>query len=135
MPTAAAMSRVLVPSKPWRRKSRAAALTSCRRRLPSSRSSSLLRGRPRGRLAGAEQGACIAKTAALAAGWDVRCAGVQVNRFCASGLEAVNLAAQKVASGFEDLVVAGGVESMSRVPIGADGGPWAQDPATNMATD
>jgi len=82
-----------------------------------------------------EQGACIAKTAALAAGWDVRCAGVQVNRFCASGLEAVNLAAQKVASGFEDLVVAGGVESMSRVPIGADGGPWAQDPATNMATD
>jgi acetyl-CoA C-acetyltransferase len=82
-----------------------------------------------------EQGACIAKTAALVAGWDVRCAGVQVNRFCASGLEAVNLAAQKVASGFEDLVVAGGVESMSRVPIGADGGPWAQDPATNMATD
>src|SRR5256714_7466056 len=82
-----------------------------------------------------EQGACIAKTAALKAGWDVRCAGVQVNRFCASGLEAVNLAAQKVASGFEDVVVAGGVESMSRVPIGADGGPWAQDPATNMATD
>jgi acetyl-CoA C-acetyltransferase len=82
-----------------------------------------------------EQGACIAKTAALVAGWDVRCAGVQVNRFCASGLEAVNLAAQKVASGFEDLVVAGGVESMSRVPIGSDGGAWAQDPATNMATD
>src|SRR2546423_1818687 len=82
-----------------------------------------------------EQGSCIAKTAALKAGWDVRCAGVQVNRFCASGLEAVNLAAQKVASGWEDLVVAGGVESMSRVPIGADGGPWAQDPETNMATD
>jgi acetyl-CoA C-acetyltransferase len=82
-----------------------------------------------------EQGACIAKTAALKAGWDVRCAGVQVNRFCASGLEAVNLAAQKVRSGFEDLVVAGGVESMSRVPIGSDGGPWAQDPQTNMATD
>ena len=82
-----------------------------------------------------EQGACIAKTAALKAGWDVRCAGVQVNRFCASGLEAVNLAAQKVASGWEDLVVAGGVESMSRVPIGSDGGPWAQDPETNMATD
>ena len=82
-----------------------------------------------------EQGACIAKTAALKAGWDVRCAGVQVNRFCASGLEAVNLAAQKVRSGWEDLVVAGGVESMSRVPIGSDGGPWAQDPETNMATD
>ncbi|HJV60663.1 MAG TPA: acetyl-CoA C-acetyltransferase [Albitalea sp.] len=82
-----------------------------------------------------EQGACIAKTAALKAGWDVRCAGVQINRFCASGLEAVNLAAQKVRSGWEDLVVAGGVESMSRVPIGADGGPWAQDPETNMATD
>jgi acetyl-CoA C-acetyltransferase len=82
-----------------------------------------------------EQGACIAKTAALKAGWDVRCAGVQINRFCASGLEAVNLAAQKVRSGWEDLVVAGGVESMSRVPIGADGGPWAQDPETSMATD
>jgi acetyl-CoA C-acetyltransferase len=60
---------------------------------------------------------------------------VQVNRFCASGLEAVNLAAQKVRSGFEDLVVAGGVESMSRVPLGSDGGAWAQDPATHMATD
>ena len=82
-----------------------------------------------------EQGACIAKTAALKAGWDVRAAGVQINRFCASGLEAVNLAAQKVRSGWEDLVVAGGVESMSRVPIGSDGGPWAQDPETNMATD
>jgi len=82
-----------------------------------------------------EQGACIAKTAALKAGWDVRCAGVQINRFCASGLEAVNLAAQKVRSGWEDLVVAGGVESMSRVPIGSDGGPWAQDPETNMETD
>ncbi|HEY0856261.1 MAG TPA: acetyl-CoA C-acetyltransferase [Albitalea sp.] len=82
-----------------------------------------------------EQGACIAKTAALRAGWDMRCAGVQINRFCASGLEAVNLAAQKVRSGWEDLVVAGGVESMSRVPLGSDGGPWAQDPETNMATD
>ena len=81
-----------------------------------------------------EQGSCIAKTAAIKAGWDVRCAGVQVNRFCASGLEAVNLAAQKVRSGFEDLVVAGGVESMSRVPIGSDGGAWAQDPRTNLDT-
>ncbi len=82
-----------------------------------------------------EQGAVIAKVAALKAGWDWRCAGVQLNRFCASGLEAVNLAAQKVRSGWEDLVVAGGVESMSRVPIGADGGAWAQDPATSSATD
>ena len=82
-----------------------------------------------------EQGSVIAKVAALKAGWDWQCAGVQINRFCASGLEAVNLAAQKVRSGWEDLVVAGGVESMSRVPIGADGGAWAQDPATNSATD
>jgi acetyl-CoA C-acetyltransferase len=81
-----------------------------------------------------EQGSVIAKTAALKAGWEFRVAGMQINRFCASGLEAVNLAAQKVASGWEDLVVAGGVESMSRVPIGSDGGAWAQDPATNFAT-
>jgi acetyl-CoA C-acetyltransferase len=81
-----------------------------------------------------EQGSVIAKVAALKAGWDWRCAGVQLNRFCASGLEAVNLAAQKVRSGWEDLVVAGGVESMSRVPLGSDGGAWAQDPATNSAT-
>ena len=81
-----------------------------------------------------DQGAVIAKVAALKAGWDVRCSGVQVNRFCASGLEAVNLAAQKVRSGWEDLVVAGGVESMSRVPLGADGGAWALDPETSSAT-
>ena len=81
-----------------------------------------------------EQGSVIAKVAALKAGWDWRCSGVQINRFCASGLEAVNMAAMKVASGWEDLVVAGGVESMSRVPIGSDGGAWAQDPATNSAT-
>ena len=81
-----------------------------------------------------EQGSVIAKVAALKAGWDWRCSGLQINRFCASGLEAVNLAAQKVRSGWEDLVVAGGVESMSRVPIGSDGGAWAQDPETNSAT-
>ena len=80
-----------------------------------------------------EQGSVIAKTAALRAGWDFKVAGVQINRFCASGLEAVNLAAQKVASGWEDLVVAGGVESMSRVPIGSDGGAWSQDPETSAA--
>ena len=81
-----------------------------------------------------DQGAVIAKTAALAAGWDLKVAGMQINRFCASGLEAVNLAAQKVRSGWEDLIVAGGVESMSRVPMGSDGGAWAQDPETNLAT-
>lgn len=81
-----------------------------------------------------DQGAVIAKSAALAAGWDLKVAGVQLNRFCASGLEAVNLAAQKVRSGWEDLVVAGGVESMSRVPMGSDGGAWALDPETNLST-
>ena len=81
-----------------------------------------------------DQGAVIAKVAALKAGWDFTCSGVQINRFCASGLEAVNLAAQKIRSGWEELVVAGGVESMSRVPIGSDGGAWAMDPATNAST-
>ncbi len=57
--------------------------------------------------------------------------GVQINRFCASGLEAVNMAAQKVRSGWDELVLAGGVESMSRVPMGSDGGAWMLDPATN----
>lgn len=81
-----------------------------------------------------EQGSDIAKTAAVAAGLPDTVAGVQLNRFCASGLEAVNIAAQKVRSGWEDLVLAGGVESMSRVPMGSDGGPWAQDPETNFDT-
>lgn len=80
-----------------------------------------------------EQGADIARTAALLAGLPDVVSGMQVNRFCASGLEAVNLAAAKVASGYEDLVFAGGVEGMSRVPMGADGGAWAQDPATARA--
>ena len=81
-----------------------------------------------------EQGSVLPKVAAIKAGWAFTTAGVQINRFCASGLEAVNMAAQKVRSGWEDLVVAGGIESMSRVPIGADGGAWAQDPETNSAT-
>ena len=81
-----------------------------------------------------EQGSVLPKVAALKAGWDWRCSGVQLNRFCASGLEAVNMAAMKVRSGWEDLVVAGGVECMSRVPIGSDGGAWAQDPETNSET-
>ncbi len=81
-----------------------------------------------------EQGADLARTAVLMAGWDVSVPGTQLNRFCASGLEAVNLAAQKVRSGFDDLVVAGGVESMSRVPMGSDGGAWFIDPETNLRT-
>jgi acetyl-CoA C-acetyltransferase len=81
-----------------------------------------------------EQGGCMPKAAALAAGWDFHAPGMQINRFCASGLEAVNLAAQKVRSGSEELVVAGGVESMSRVPMGSDGGAWALDPETNLDT-
>jgi acetyl-CoA C-acetyltransferase len=81
-----------------------------------------------------DQGADIAKTAAIKAGLPDTVAGVQLNRFCASGLEAVNMAAQKVASGWEDLVFAGGVESMSRVPMGTDGGAWAMDPETAYDT-
>src|SRR6202051_4299671 len=81
-----------------------------------------------------DQGADIAKTAAIKAGLPDTVSGVQLNRFCASGLEAVNIAAQKVASGWEELVLAGGVESMSRVPMGSDGGAWAMDPETNYDT-
>ncbi|GAA3009022.1 acetyl-CoA C-acetyltransferase [Streptomyces fulvorobeus] len=81
-----------------------------------------------------DQGSDIARIAAIAAGLPDSVAGVQENRFCASGLEAVNLAAAKVRSGWEDLVLAGGVESMSRVPMGSDGGAWAMDPMTNYET-
>ncbi|MBT0567515.1 acetyl-CoA C-acetyltransferase [Williamsia sp. CHRR-6] len=77
-----------------------------------------------------EQGAVISRTAALVAGLPESVPGTQINRFCASGLEASNLAAQKVASGFDNLVIAGGVESMSRVPMGSDGGALFQDPTT-----
>ncbi|ANI91266.1 acetyl-CoA C-acetyltransferase [Dietzia timorensis] len=77
-----------------------------------------------------DQGMDIAKTAALAAGLPETVAGVQLNRFCASGLESVNQAAARVRSGFENLIIAGGVESMSRCPMGSDGGAWAMDPAT-----
>ena len=81
-----------------------------------------------------DQGGDIAKTATLAAGWAEDMGGVTLNRFCASGLEAINMAAMKVRSGWEELVVAGGVESMSRVPMGSDGGAWAMDPETNLKT-
>ncbi len=79
----------------------------------------------------ADQGGNIARTAVLHAGWDVDVTGMQLNRFCSSGLEAVNLAAMKVRSGWESLVVAGGVESMSRVPMGLDGGALAYDPSVS----
>ncbi|MEW5248311.1 acetyl-CoA C-acetyltransferase [Microbulbifer discodermiae] len=82
-----------------------------------------------------DQGADIAKTAALVAGWDWNLGGVTLNRFCASGAEAVNLAAAKVRSGWEHLIVAGGVESMSRVPMGSDGGAWSTDPRTALDTN
>ena len=81
-----------------------------------------------------DQGSVLPRIAALAAGLPDTVAGVQLNRFCASGLEAVNTAAQKVRSGWDTLILAGGVESMSRVPIGSDGGAWAMDPATNYDT-
>ncbi|MFG3281791.1 acetyl-CoA C-acetyltransferase [Streptomyces sp. NPDC048111] len=82
-----------------------------------------------------DQGSDIARIAAIAAGLPDTVAGVQENRFCASGLEAVNMAAMKVRSGWEDLVLAGGVESMSRVPMASDGGAWFADPMTNFTTN
>ncbi len=81
-----------------------------------------------------DQGGDLAKTAAVAAGLPDTVAGMQLNRFCASGLEAVNTAAQKVRSGMEEMVLAGGVEVMSRVPMGSDGGAWAMDPDTSYRT-
>ncbi len=81
-----------------------------------------------------EQGADIARIAVLDAGWHQSVAGVTLSRFCASGLESINLAASKIMSGMEEMVVAGGVESMSRVTMGSDGGAWAMDPRVNTAT-
>jgi acetyl-CoA C-acetyltransferase len=81
-----------------------------------------------------EQGGDLPRAAALLAGLPDHVGGVQLNRFCASGLEAVNVAAARVRSGWEHLLLAGGVESMSRVPMGSDGGAWAMDPETALAT-
>ncbi len=81
-----------------------------------------------------EQGAVLPRVAALYAGYDLKAAGVQVNRFCASGLEAVNQAAAQVMSGMADLTIGGGVESMSRVKIMSAGGAWYQDPETAFPT-
>ena len=77
-----------------------------------------------------EQGAVITRTAVMNAGYAQTTGGIQVNRFCASGLEASNIAAAKVMSGECDLAIGGGVESMSRVPMGSDGGAWPTDPAS-----
>lgn len=82
-----------------------------------------------------DQGYNIAKAALLYADWPYSVGGMQINRYCASGLEAVNLAAMKIRSGWEELVVAGGVESMSRVPIGSDGGALLYDPELIAKTD
>ena len=82
----------------------------------------------------AEQGSVLPKIALQKAGWAESVAGAQVNRFCASGLDTVNAAAARIASGWEDLLVAGGFESMSRVPMGSDSGPMAHDPETNIKT-
>ena len=81
-----------------------------------------------------EQGSDITKMIVQNADWDESVPGVQLDRFCASGLEAVNTAAQKVASGWDDLVVAGGIECMSRVPMGSNGGAMASDPAFALKT-
>src|SRR5690606_11906150 len=81
-----------------------------------------------------EQCANIARTAVLSAGYAQTTAGVQVNRFCASGLEACNMAAAKVMSGEADFAIGGGVEAMSRVPMGSDGGAWPTDPTSAFPT-
>lgn len=82
-----------------------------------------------------DQGMDIGRTAALNAGLPYSATGIQINRYCASGLSAVNFGAMKIRSGFDDLVLSGGVESMSRVPMGADGGALAMDPETSFAND
>ncbi len=82
-----------------------------------------------------EQGGVLPRAAVLAAGWPHNVPGVQLDRFCGSGLEAVNSASARVRAGFADLIVAGGVESMSRVPMGSAGGAIMLDPATAWAAD
>ena len=81
-----------------------------------------------------DQGSCIGRVAALNAGFDDQVAGYQLNRFCASGLEAVNSAAAQIMAGQADVVIGGGVESMSRVPMGSDGGAWYGDPTVARRT-
>ena len=80
-----------------------------------------------------EQGSDIARLAVINADYAETVSGVQINRFCASGLEATNMAAAQVMAGPSAFAIGGGVESMSRVAMGSDGGAWANDPATNLA--
>ena len=75
-----------------------------------------------------EAGSVIPRAAAFEAGYDTKAPGMQISRFCASGLDAINFGAAKIVQGADDIVIAGGVESMSRVGIGASGGAWAVDP-------
>ena len=82
-----------------------------------------------------DQGANIGKAAAQYAGWDTDVPGMQINRFCGSGLEAINIAAMKIKSGWENLIVSGGVESMSRVPMGTDGGSMVFEPKVSLKTN
>lgn len=84
--------------------------------------------------ASGEQGGNIGKIAPMVAGWDESVSGIQIDRFCGSALEAAGLATLKVMAGWEDLVVAGGVESMSRAKMGSNGSPWYNDPATATVT-
>ncbi len=79
-----------------------------------------------------EAGAVIPKAAAFEAGYSNRAPGIQISRFCASALDAINLAAGKIAQGADDIVIAGGVESMSRVGMGMSGGAWYMDPSVNF---
>ena len=79
-----------------------------------------------------EAGGCIARSSIFEAGYDTQAPGMQINRFCASGLDAINFGAAKIAQGADDIVIAGGVESMSRVGMGASGGSWAFDPSVNL---
>lgn len=78
----------------------------------------------------ADQGFNIARSGLLRVGWEAARGGLQVNRYCTSGLEAINLAAARIAAGYDELILAGGLESMSRVPMGSDGGPLMYDPQT-----
>ncbi|MCM2440530.1 acetyl-CoA C-acetyltransferase [Agrobacterium vitis] len=79
-----------------------------------------------------DAGAVIPKAAAFEAGYSTKAPGIQISRFCASGLDAINLAAGKIATGADDIVIAGGVESMSRVGLGMSGGAWFMDPSVNF---
>ncbi|MBN9031681.1 MAG: acetyl-CoA C-acetyltransferase [Rhizobiales bacterium] len=79
-----------------------------------------------------EAGAVIPRAAAFEAGYSFRAPGMQISRFCASGLDAVNIGAAKIAQGADDLIIAGGVESMSRIGLGAAGGAWFMDPSVSF---